>query len=347
MGHLRRCLSLAEAIRESGGDCFFITNDDAHAREWIQGTGFASEVAKGGGQWDPQDCISSTDAFLARGAQAVVVDSYDSRFEFMLGFVDAGLVVVRVDDFLRLPFPGKIYVNGSVGAEESWGIPVQKDALFLLGAEYVLLRREFRNLPRRVAGSEVRQVLVTLGGGDSWNLMPRLIEVLDGLPGDFSVSAVLGPFFLNRELVMKAASASRRSVQLVETPHSVLPLMQEADLAVSAGGQTLYELAACGTPAVAIEVAQNQREQLAAFQEKGFIRVAGTAGEPELASKLKDALIVIMRQECRSAMSHCGQNLVDGLGAPRVARCILQTVAPGRVEDLQKASSHAHRGPFR
>jgi len=41
-------------------------------------------------------------------------------------------------------------------------------------------------------------------------------------------------------------------------PQDVAPLMLAADMAVCGGGQTTSELAATGTPAIAIRLAENQ-----------------------------------------------------------------------------------------
>ena len=49
-------------------------------------------------------------------------------------------------------------------------------------------------------------------------------------------------------------------------PEDMRAIMATADLAVTAGGQTTYELAASGVPAVALCIAENQRPNLAALQ---------------------------------------------------------------------------------
>jgi len=34
-----------------------------------------------------------------------------------------------------------------------------------------------------------------MGGSDPYNIMPKIIDLLDTLPGTFSVTAIIGPFF--------------------------------------------------------------------------------------------------------------------------------------------------------
>jgi RimJ/RimL family protein N-acetyltransferase len=56
-------------------------------------------------------------------------------------------------------------------------------------------------------------------------------------------------------------------------------LMTASDIAVSAAGQTLFELARCGVPTIAVGVAENQRHNLEGFTDAGVCYNAGWWGE--------------------------------------------------------------------
>lgn len=47
-------------------------------------------------------------------------------------------------------------------------------------------------------------------------------------------------------------------------------LMLESDVAISAGGQTLYELASVGLPTIAIQVVDNQSEDISGFLKRNI-----------------------------------------------------------------------------
>jgi spore coat polysaccharide biosynthesis predicted glycosyltransferase SpsG len=155
--------------------------------------------------------------------------------------------------------------------------------------------------------------------------MPRILELLGRLPGAFSITAILGPFFTRQKDLEAPARASRRPVRLVQAPESVAGLMSEADLAVSAGGQTLYELAATGCPAIAISVAENQDVPLAALEDAGCVRVAGRMADGDVLMRLQGLLRALIGDaESRFAMSMAGQRLVDGNGVARVLEALWQ-----------------------
>jgi len=103
--------------------------------------------------------------------------------------------------------------------------------------------------------------------------------------------------------------------------------MLQADLAISAGGQTLYELLCVGCPTVAIEVALNQRKQLQALVELGCLHtICDGADNNVLPSLAKSVHFLLSDYQLRSKMSNLGQQLLDGQGALRVADLLKSTI---------------------
>jgi spore coat polysaccharide biosynthesis predicted glycosyltransferase SpsG len=157
--------------------------------------------------------------------------------------------------------------------------------------------------------------------------MPRLLDLLQGLPGDFDVTVIVGPFFQNRAQINSAVDNSRRRVRLVEFGHSIRDVMLESDIAISAGGQTLYELAATGTPTVAIQVADNQNNNLQGLADRGVLRLGGRVGDSDVTKVIRRELLeMIQSVRVRKELSAAGQRIVDGQGAPRVAEEIAESV---------------------
>ena len=125
--------------------------------------------------------------------------------------------------------------------------------------------------------------------------------------------------------MLNDAGAARKPVACVENPGSLFDLMSRADLAISGGGQALYELACVGCPAIAVEVAPDQGGQMQVLQEDGLIRAAGKAGDPGLLPKIQEDLQRLAGDpHLRSDMARKGQERVDGKGADRVAQQFIE-----------------------
>ena len=103
-------------------------------------------------------------------------------------------------------------------------------------------------------------------------------------------------------------------------------LMLKADISISAGGQTLYELARTGTPTVAVGVADNQKYNLQNWAELGFIEFAGFWNERNIENRILESFKRLLPLEERVKRSQVGQSLVDGQGARRVVQYLLSKV---------------------
>jgi UDP-2,4-diacetamido-2,4,6-trideoxy-beta-L-altropyranose hydrolase len=324
LGHLQRCLSLAGGMRGRGIRTAFLAGADPSVQSRVAGQGHEAVAIDAGADGASQ--AERAAAVCAQGGfDAAVVDSYRVGARDLERLRQAGPMLISIDDLAREALPSHIVINGGAHASRLEYRSSSGDTRFLLGPDYAMLRPEFSGPRPRPQAATVRNILVTLGGGDAFNLMPRILELLGRLPGAFSITAILGPFFTRQKDLEAPARASRRPVRLVQAPESVAGLMSEADLAVSAGGQTLYELAATGCPAIAISVAENQDVPLAALEDAGCVRVAGRMADGDVLMRLQGLLRALIGDaESRFAMSMAGQRLVDGNGVARVLEALWQ-----------------------
>lgn len=324
LGHLRRCLSLAAALQQLDVRCVFAVPEEPQALRCVSEVGCeveALEHVTPGGASDLQGTLRVVNR---HGSTTVIVDSYQIGADYLHALRQAALVVVALDDLAAMAFPGQLVINGGVHATDLSYRSASGDTTFLLGPHYALLAPAYWNgLPPRPHGVTVRHVLVTVGGADPHELMPKLLRMAESLPGDFVVSAVVGPFFHHRQLVADVARQAQRTIRLVETPASLAGVLESVDLTVTAGGQTLYELACVGCPSVAIQTADNQAAQLEAFERLGVVRVAGRAADPSMfEAVIRNVTALIHDPEGRARMSAAGRRLIDGRGAQRVAQAI-------------------------
>jgi UDP-2,4-diacetamido-2,4,6-trideoxy-beta-L-altropyranose hydrolase len=292
LGHLRRCVSLALALRNDGADCVF---DIVEGREIAAAAGF--EVGRVD---DPT---------------AIVIDSYRATESDFSG------KVIAIDDLADRVLAVDLVINPAIGAER---LDYRAAKSTALGIEYALLRPEFADKPNRVYAPVARHVLITLGGADLYGLTPRFVESVAASFEELSV--VIGPFF-GRQLATEEVARKYPSVTLYHNPSEMRALLLRADLALSGGGQSVFELAATATPAVVIEVAPNQRRHVQGFADAGAIDLVGSAEDADIVDKATAALRSLANdRERRRRLGMTGRKLVDGLGAVRAARRVLEQI---------------------
>jgi UDP-2,4-diacetamido-2,4,6-trideoxy-beta-L-altropyranose hydrolase len=318
LGHLRRCLTIASALRGEGLRSVFLLPPGAGA-ELARAESFAVEVldAERGGA---EDIAVTVDAVERLRAGTVLVDSYAVDAAYLERLRRAGPRVVVLDDLCRWPFPCHLVVNSGLGAESLPYVSSSGDTEFLLGVAYAPLRPEIGGGVRLDGTRERPRILVVFGGADLAGLTPAAVRALEHVPGLLDVVAVVGPFATNGAEVESAALASRHEVDVRHSPERFHELILGSDAALTAGGGTLVELVAAGTPAIAVEIAANQRRGIEALAAAGAAVSAGHADEPGLERRLCRLMTELLADpERRRALGEAGRALIDGRGVERIA----------------------------
>jgi UDP-2,4-diacetamido-2,4,6-trideoxy-beta-L-altropyranose hydrolase len=303
LGHVARCVGLAQGFEAESGirPTFYV--QDARARRWVRERGFAAKSGR------PEIC------------DLMIVDSYHQTAKTWAALRQRAKHLLVVDDFGR-PYPRADWVLNSAPLAETLGYSKKWGNRLLLGPTFHPLRRDYwRSSGRHPVSARVRNVVVLLGGGRMVPALQEIVSVLKQVLPDARCHVVLGP-------MARVRSRGKSSVTFVRSPKVLRRLLERCDLAVSAAGQTLYELAFAGLPTVAVQMAANQRHNLMAFEKSGTILPAGWLGTPGFKRNLTRALITLLQSKTRrQKMSQAGRYLVDGRGARRVAQTVLEPMA--------------------
>jgi spore coat polysaccharide biosynthesis predicted glycosyltransferase SpsG len=190
------------------------------------------------------------------------------------------------------------------------------------GPEYATLLPEYEGVNRTPKPIEprARHLLISVGGGDAAGLALKALRAVALLPDPPEATVVVGSAFPHGEELARLVNTSRSPVAVRRDLPSLLPEFRLADMAVVAGGLTMHEALATGTPSLALcQEVWHQRFLAGWFAERGAMVDLGiglAADEVAVAAAI-DALAG--DPERRTAMSRAGQALVDGAGTRRVA----------------------------
>ena len=318
-GHIRRCLSLAEALRRAGNECLFILQGTPAVGHIVQTAGFQCTFIPPG----EEGLIETVHKVKSFQVESIVIDSYTLSREYFLGLLASGIKLVAINDLPDRDLPANMVVNGSIGAEVL-NYHALDGAKYLLGTKYVLLRPEFASRIKRRYSADIRSVLITVGGSDPYNLTPLLMRCVNSVLGNIRTDVLIGPLFNNVEQIAAEARNLDGQIILHENPENIHSIMLSADLAICGGGQTTYELAATGTPALGLRVANNQSTNLMGLAAANVLVWVGDATDRNLEKKVCREIEVAKDKTHRKIMGNNGKRLVDGLGAIRVAKNIIE-----------------------
>lgn len=147
----------------------------------------------------------------------------------------------------------------------------------LLGPQNALLREEFYESRKkmRIRDGNIKNILVFFGGSDLTNETMKALKALKSLHrNDIQVNVVVGVSNKNKESIAAYCLQHDHTHYFCQV-NNMAELMNEADLAIGAGGTTTWERCFLGLPAIVIAIAENQVQICEDCSKLGIIKYIG------------------------------------------------------------------------
>lgn len=348
-GHMMRCLAIADAAAEKGIRTVFIVAEEGSER-FPQERGYQTICL--GRRWDDfAGEIPVIERLIDdRHVEVMLIDSYFVSEEYMRT-VTKMTKTAYIDDLHAAIWSCSVLINYAVYYDLFDYREEYPDTKLLLGCGYAPLRKEFIDLPVKQISKTVKKVLVVTGGTDEHHFMRGFVEALlsqRNLFAGVEFTLICGAF--NREIdEIRKLSADylaepddmeddRKSISDNETDRKtdamrikIYPSLStlkdailETDLLITAGGTTLYEMAACGTPGICFSMADNQLDNVKGFAARDLILFAGDIRKDFSYDRLIEMMKELMQDyAARDAVSKKLRTLVDGKGAERIVDAVI------------------------
>ncbi|SHN55539.1 UDP-2,4-diacetamido-2,4,6-trideoxy-beta-L-altropyranose hydrolase [Desulfovibrio litoralis] len=312
-GHVMRCLALAAAW-ENPKKVFFVTAQATEAfKKRIQDAGYNFVDLEAPHPALPD--LALMREILKQDHAYVVLDGYhfDTEYQEIIRKL-AGRCLI-IDDYNHLNrYITDVLLNQNIGSSDL-NYNCNPGCKLLLGAKNALLRPEFLeilNKRLRIIKNEAKNILITMGGADNSNLTLDVLKNLEKSKQTFEIRVILGPSNPHIKSISEFTASSKHHYTILQNVNNMLEQMLWADLAVSAGGSTCWELCYTGLPFLVASVAENQDQLVKTLADRKIAIKWKEAKEiPDLITSLSD------NPELRQDMSHKGQALIDGLGVYR------------------------------
>ncbi|MBE6508523.1 MAG: GNAT family N-acetyltransferase [Methanobrevibacter sp.] len=304
-GHVARCSSIYQAFEHYNISPRFIVNGDESIKSIV-----------------PDIPVEITD-WLNKSFKAdiIVIDSYLADLTFYNEISKNSSLCVYIDDNNRLDYPKGIVVNGTLDTS-AMGYLERGDITYLVGSEFIPLRNDFWNIQKLKINDSIENILITLGGNDLRNLTPKILKLLNENFPEVNKKVIIADSFKNTHEI---ESLKNNHVELIYSPDSdeIINAMSSVDLAISASGQTLYELACIGVPTVAIGIIDNQKNNIKNWINQGFIEYAGCWNDDNLLDNILDRINYLQDNGIRFDKRLLGIQAVNGKGSLKIVKNIL------------------------
>ncbi len=326
-GHMMRCLSIADAAKMRGEDTTFLLADD-QAADLLTKRGYRYKILHT--KWNEMEAeLPVLLQYIKEWSiRAILIDSYQVTQEYLKRLSEA-VKTFYIDDLNAFVYP----VSGLICYASYWEkfhYPARyKNTKLYLGLQYAPLRKEFCGCKKKLIKPLVKNLLLMSGGSDPYDILSKVLKKLE--KSAFETIQVICGVYNTKYDALRKTYQSHKNICIQKATDHVDVCMKQADLAISAGGTTLYELCAVGTPTISYSFADNQLDNVKTFQRQGMIDYAGDARWDDVASRivrLVEAQTVDAKM--RAKRSENMQKLVDGKGAGRIAgqlmNCLMEDV---------------------
>ena len=305
MGHLVRQTHIAKILRNRGAEITFFIPNYPPAQVWLDRCQFPRKTMN-----DPLALTEKETGPL----DLIILDIQDTPSAFIRKIRQNKKPVVSFEDLGEGRNHVDLLIDCNLGEENSVGLPVQT----LFGYPYSVLAPEFETLhsKKRELNGSIESVLITLGGTDPHSLTSLLADKLLQIQPNLSITLLAGPGCKNIPALKDRQS---ETVKLLESTSQMAQTLFDHSAVFCAGGVTLHEAMAVGTPAFVINQVSHQVEKADRAEKQGAAMNLGMA-ESWNESRLPE--ILKSRPETLEKMSLAGKNLIDGKGLKRVADAI-------------------------
>ena len=330
-GHLMRCLTLAQVLKENGANIEFICRKhkgsligkirlsgfNVHELELLEETEVDNKLSHSHwlGTTQQQDADNCIDILKVKKTDWLIVDHYalDIKWHQQLRPLVKKLMVI--DDLADRQFDCDLLLNQNLGSQiRDYKDKVPNHCELLLGCDYALLRAEFARLraqalEKRYNTKKIKNILISIGGSDSKNYT---YVILQQLSDNFNVTIVLGKQSPHNQMLK--SYVKDKSITIIIDADNMAELMLSADLAIGAGGSTSWERCCLGLPTLLYVTADNQKKIAKKLEKTDAVKIVKNFAQ--------DLQEIIDDFSSWRIMSKNASKVCDGLGAKKILQYV-------------------------
>lgn len=251
LGHLYRNMTLMEEMFHRGFECEAIINENRIAQEILNNSHIKFTCVE---EYETAEklmlILNKTDKDKKK---VIFWDRLDSTSEYVNNIIDAGIKIITYDDYDISALKATSCINTRI-------IPLGNVIPLFSGPSFQILRNDIREYSRKnkVIKQNVTRVLLHFGGTDPLNILETCFEALKDFEG--CLLEFIGGKDENRSTQQKIKESNTAYYE--QGVPDFGSRLFEADMCLIAGGVSMYEAAAIGTPM--INICHNEDQNYAA-----------------------------------------------------------------------------------
>lgn len=252
-GHFIRSLALAEYLKDYFECIFYSFNHSELSLSEYQKNEISSICSFKDLRADNIDHYNDLFVKEIKGNEIVVLDNYYFSTDYQNKIKKKGSYLVCIDNIYNIKMECDLFLTASNRPREYFNLP--PNAYFINGIEHAFLRDPFlQNFSEYNKGnSEIKNIVLAMGGSDPYNLTNKIIKSLLKLKG-FKINVIAGDLVFIEEEFKKKIKIHNNL-----TASEIVKLFRCSDLAILSASTISLEAIACKLPVLAGWYVDNQK----------------------------------------------------------------------------------------
>lgn len=312
-GHVMRCLTLADALREHGAECLFLASDETvTAVPQLNASGYDIN--------HPDDIPDKADW--------LIIDHYGLDATYETASRQWADQIMVIDDLANRPHDCDLLLDQTFRRSAvDYKLLVPTHCHILTGTRHALLRPEFATMRehalerRQMKAGHVERILITLGGTNLHNITTNVLIALQGFrETPLEIDVVLGGASYYLADVQDAITSlnivtdHNAALHIDVDARTMAELMTYADICIGAGGSTSWERCCLGLPTVMIVLADNQQKIARELHNAGAVMHLGHFSGLQ-STGINDAIAALRNdKDIMMSMIDNASHITDGRG---------------------------------
>ncbi len=323
MGHLNRSAILASYFKQTWNiDTLLITQKNEAATKFMANRGVRfMHIQPTSTMAEEIDQLHSLSQILAQPDLFIIdVLEYDIHSDYTksLRAFKAPLIAITDDSAKRI-ISADLIINGN---------PYQLDheyndneGYYLIGPDYFIMDSEYANLRVSPPRKKINKILISVGGSDHNNILFTIIDAIENI-GEFSLRIISSKSTGYLDKLQDYLGLLRNKTELLVDLPSLKDSWSDCDIAITAGGNTLFERIATGIPGCTVCQLVRQNEISTRFEELGVNVNLGLSSRITKQQLQYDIAKFILNHENHLEQHLRSRQYVDGKGMKRVGEAL-------------------------
>ncbi len=321
-GNFSRCLNIAKSLREKNIQIYFLVDYNKSISKILQKNNFKF-ISKNKFQHDSKFVLN----FLyEEKIDNIIIDMREkseniSKFLFKNNFKS-----ILFDDAWCKNVYSDILFNGTNVKDYHKYKKINKNSKLFLNTKYWIINENFLYFRKKLLDIKEKQkyhIVISMGGVDPNNLTLNVVNSIKDIK-IINITIIVGPLFDNLSQLNKIIK-SYKNIKLIKSSNEIWKDLSKADVAITNGGNTLFESCALSIPTLSIPAFKHEVKYSEAFMKENFCVNLGLREINQ--EKINSNLLNLLENTLlRKKMFYSGKKIIDGKGLLRVQKIILNSL---------------------